>query len=130
GASEDAVAMRGEQCLVRRREPLAEPSAPTGPSRPASSSFGRLEGLQLEPLRRREPGAGEVEIEVSYSGLNFRDVLVALDLYPDRSEVFGDECVGTVIGCGPGVTDVAPGDRVMALAPGSFATHVTTASDL
>jgi NADPH:quinone reductase-like Zn-dependent oxidoreductase len=62
--------------------------------------------------------------------LNFRDVLVALDLYPERVDVFGQECSGVVARVGPGVEHLAAGDRVLAFAVGSLATHVTVAAAL
>ena len=64
---------------------------------------------------------GEVEIEVRAAGLNFRDVLKGLDQYPlnaTEPRTFGDECAGIVRRVAPGVTSVAPGDAVVAVAPG------------
>ncbi len=127
---EDLVAMRAGERLVGRLLPVGSALQPGGASRLASSSYGVLEGLHVEPMERRAPGAGEVEIEVAVSGLNFRDVLVALDLYPEPSTVFGDECSGVVVRVGEGVDHVGVGQRVVAMAPGSFATHVTTLADL
>ena len=43
---------------------------------------GTLDNLVLEPLERRPPGPGEIEIRVEAAGLNFRDVLVALGRFP------------------------------------------------
>ncbi|MBK9755982.1 MAG: SDR family NAD(P)-dependent oxidoreductase [Nannocystis sp.] len=78
-------------------------------------------GLRLEPIAAREPGPGEVAIAVEFAGLNFRDVLGALGRYPGAVGPLGGECCGRVIAVGAGVTELAPGDRVMALAPASFA---------
>ncbi len=128
----DVVALRDGRRLVPRLVP-AEPAAASavqGPTRLASSSYGVLDGLHDQPFERVAPGPGEIEIEVEVTGLNFRDVLVALDLYPQRSDVFGDECVGTIVRVGTGVTSVEVGDAVVALAPGAFASHVVTAADL
>lgn len=129
---EELVAVRAGDRVVARLVTVdtAAPSAGDGPSRLASSTYGVLDGLHAEPLTRRPPGPGEVEIEVAVTGLNFRDVLVALDLYPERSTVFGDECTGVVVRVGADVDSVRVGDRVLAMAQGSFATHVTTLADL
>ncbi|MCG3153920.1 MAG: Phthiocerol/phenolphthiocerol synthesis polyketide synthase type I PpsC [bacterium] len=87
---------------------------------------GILENLQLVPLTRRPPQRGEVEIRVLATGLNFRDVLNALGMYPGDPGPLGNECVGRIVALGEGVTGLAVGEEVMALAADTFATHVTT----
>jgi len=130
--SVEVAALRDGRRLVPRLVPAASaaPSVLQGPTRLASSSYGVLDGLHDQPAERVAPGPGEVEVEVEVTGLNFRDVLVALDMYPQRSEVFGDECVGTIVRVGTGVESVQVGDTVVALAPGAFASHVVTDADL
>jgi NADPH:quinone reductase-like Zn-dependent oxidoreductase/acyl carrier protein len=126
-----AVAVRDGVHLVATLAPCrAGPvPAPEG-SRLATSSPGLLDALHVAPAPRRAPGPGEVEIEVAYSGLNFRDVLIALDEYPERVETFGNECSGTVVRVGDGVTALQLGDRVVAMGVGAFASHLTTLADL
>ena len=71
-------------------------------------------------------GPGEVLIKVKAAGMNFRDVLKALALYPAETpdaRIFGDEVAGEVIAVGAGVEHVAPGDRVFGLAIFGLATH-------
>jgi len=91
---------------------------------------GVLDDLVWRPAARRGPGAGEVEVQVEAIGLNFRDVMVALGLYPGETGAFGGECAGRIIAVGAGVQGFAPGDPVMVAAPGSFATHVTAPAHL
>ncbi len=98
--------------------------------RASSTEYGVLDSLYLAPLDRTAPVFGEVEIAVRVTGLNFRDVLVALDLYPERSATFGDECSGIVVRVGDGVEGLHVGDRVLAMGRGAFATHLTTSADL
>ncbi len=81
---------------------------------------------------RREPGPGEVEIEVVASGLNFRDVMLATGLLDDdvlddglAGAVFGFECAGRVVRLGSGVTHLQLGDAVMGFGRESFATYST-----
>jgi polyketide synthase 12/myxalamid-type polyketide synthase MxaB len=81
-------------------------------------------------MERRAPGHGEVEIEVRAIGLNFKDVLSALSLYPGDPGPLGSECAGVVTAVGGGVEGLATGMPVVAIAAGSFATHVTTPADL
>ena len=53
------------------------------------------------------------------AGLNFRDVLIALGMYPGEA-VIGSEGAGVILDLGPGVEDLAVGDRVMGLLVGGF----------
>ncbi|MEP7243283.1 MAG: SDR family NAD(P)-dependent oxidoreductase [Gammaproteobacteria bacterium] len=103
---------------------------PAGASRLATSARGVLDNLFLEPFERRVPGQGEVEIRVRATGLNFRDVLAALDMYPGDQGPLGSECAGVISVVGPGVHDLRAGDEVIAIAPGAFATHVITRAAL
>ena len=86
---------------------------------------GTLDGLTWHPRQRRAPDAGEVEIEVRNAGLNFKDVLLALDMVPAAGPVLGGECVGEVVRMGAGVTTLSLGEAVLAMAPGSLARYVT-----
>jgi NADPH:quinone reductase-like Zn-dependent oxidoreductase/acyl carrier protein len=77
-------------------------------------------------------GPRDVEIEVEAAALNFRDVLKALGMYPSEPGApfwLGDECSGVVRRVGREVTEFVPGDRVIAIGPGSFGSRVTVLSD-
>ncbi len=87
---------------------------------------GTLDGLAWRPMSRTAPGPGQVEIEVRAAGLNFRDVMNVLGLYPGEAGLPGGECAGVVAAVGKGVAHVAIGDEVMAVAPGSFGSFATT----
>ncbi|MGW7080154.1 SDR family NAD(P)-dependent oxidoreductase, partial [Streptomyces sp. NPDC054866] len=86
-----------------------------------TSEPGTIESLRLVPCEEMaEPLApGTVRVAVRAAGLNFRDVLMALGMYPGE-QVMGSEGAGVVTEVGPGVTGLAPGDRVMGLLPHSF----------
>jgi acyl transferase domain-containing protein/NAD(P)-dependent dehydrogenase (short-subunit alcohol dehydrogenase family)/acyl carrier protein len=130
---EDRVALRGHTRyvarLVRGGGRIESAALPTE-LRLERSDGGTLEDLALRPMARRQPGAGEVEIQVRASGLNFRDVLGTLGLYPGDPGPPGAECAGVVAALGPDVDDLHIGDAVVAVAPGSFATYVTTRASL
>ncbi|RIL12529.1 polyketide synthase [bacterium] len=135
GGDEDRLALRGGATFVTRLARLAArpPAAAIGPSTPPRGPYrlvtatpGVIESLRWQPAERRPPGPGEVEIRVQATGLNFRDVLNALGAYPGDAGPLGGECVGTVAALGPGVDDLAIGEAVLAVAPGAFASHVTT----
>ncbi|WP_101897483.1 type I polyketide synthase [Embleya scabrispora] len=72
----------------------------------------------LEPL-----GSGQLRIAVRAAGLNFRDVLIALGMYPEAGASMGGEGSGLVTEVGPGVTDFAVGDRVFGMFPEAFGSH-------
>jgi len=73
-----------------------------------------LEFVQLpEPAA---PGAGQVLIGVEFSPIDLSDLLVASGAYPFRPtlpSVIGNEGVGRILAVGPGVDNVAVGDRVL-----------------
>ncbi|WP_421111621.1 polyketide synthase dehydratase domain-containing protein, partial [Streptomyces sp. NEAU-S77] len=83
---------------------------------------GTLEGLAFVPCPElAEPlAAGQVRIQVRAAGLNFRDVLNALGMYPGDAGPLGGEAAGVVTEVGPGVDDLCVGDRVMGIVPASF----------
>jgi NADPH:quinone reductase-like Zn-dependent oxidoreductase/acyl carrier protein len=129
-------AVDGEREIARRagERYVARLKRPGGMSVPEAENYalsikgkGALDDLALVPAPRRHPERGEVEIEVGIAGLNFRDVLNALGMYPGEAGALGGECSGIVTAVGDGVSEVVVGDRVMALAPGgSFARYVVT----
>lgn len=95
-----------------------------------STKPGMLSALRFKPVGRKEPASGQVEIEVVASGLNFRDVLMALGLYPGDPIPLGSECSGIVTATGKGVTRFQAGDAVLGIAPHTFGKYVITSEDL
>ncbi|MDP9291520.1 MAG: SDR family NAD(P)-dependent oxidoreductase, partial [Verrucomicrobiota bacterium] len=135
---EREIALRGEARYVRRLD-RGRPSReqwldPILPLRLESRERGRLDMLRFAPFELPQCGPGQVLIEVKAAGMNFRDVLKALALYPGDApdaRIFGDEVGGIVKALGAGVTHIAPGDRVFGLAVFGIATHaVARASDV
>jgi acyl transferase domain-containing protein/NADPH:quinone reductase-like Zn-dependent oxidoreductase/NADP-dependent 3-hydroxy acid dehydrogenase YdfG/acyl carrier protein len=84
---------------------------PAGEWRLAAGDAGTLEDLVVQPCARVELAAGQVRVAVAAAGVNFRDVLVALGMYPGAAEL-GAEGAGVVTEVGPGVTGLAVGDAV------------------
>lgn len=131
-AQEDQVAFRHHQRYVARLTRTAQSGGGTQLEIPENQPFsltisqrGTLENLSLEPTLRRSPRGGEVEIRVRSTGLNFRDLLNALDLYPGDPGSLGGECAGEIVAIGTGVSGLAVGDAVVAIAPASFSQYVT-----
>src|SRR6201997_1835492 len=127
---EREVAFRGEaryvQRIVRGRSAHQEQLDSSVPLRLESRERGHLDRLGFKPFILPECEPGQVLIEVKAAGLNFRDVLKALALYPSEApdaRLFGDEVAGIVKAVGSGVDHVAPGDRVFGLAVFGLATQ-------
>ncbi|MBE9060857.1 type I polyketide synthase [cf. Phormidesmis sp. LEGE 11477] len=105
-------------------------TVPNEPFKLALSTKGSPDNLQLVPCQRRQPEAGEIEIRVLAAGLNFIDVLDALALLPFERDWLGVECAGVVVAVGVSIEHFAVGDRVLALAAGSFSQYVTVPAEL
>ncbi|MGW4741984.1 type I polyketide synthase, partial [Nocardia xishanensis] len=69
--------------------------------------------------------AGQVRVALRAAGMNFRDVLVTLGMYPIENTPVGGEGAGVVVEVGSGVTRFKKGDRVMGLFAGVGSTVVT-----
>ncbi|NJN46920.1 MAG: alcohol dehydrogenase catalytic domain-containing protein [Candidatus Competibacteraceae bacterium] len=86
------------------------------------------DNLALQELPSPSPEKDQVAIAVHACGINFADTLIAQGKYQTKPEPPfspGMEVAGDVLACGPEVTAVKPGDRVMAvLSYGGFAEEV------
>jgi mycoketide-CoA synthase len=105
-----------------------------GPWRLGMSSRGTFENLRLEPIPDAHAPLppGHVRVALSAVAANFRDVMIALGLYPDPDAVMGVEASGVVLEIGsqtgPATASArfAVGDRVMGLFPDGTGTIATT----
>ncbi|HEU5470758.1 MAG TPA: SDR family NAD(P)-dependent oxidoreductase [Actinophytocola sp.] len=120
---EPQVAIRaGSLAVARIGRADTELSAPaSGNWRLAVTEPGTLANLTLAPVSDVDDplAEGQVRVAVRAAGLNFRDVLSALGMYPGEV-VIGGEGAGVVVATGPGVTGLEPGDRVLGLFAGAF----------
>ena len=83
-----------------------------------SKASGGPDTLSLEELPDPVPGKGQVLVAVRACAINYPDVLIIEDRYqfkPPRPFAPGGEIAGVVEAVGEGVTDWAPGDRVIAV---------------
>ncbi|MBW4537315.1 MAG: SDR family NAD(P)-dependent oxidoreductase [Pleurocapsa minor HA4230-MV1] len=135
----EQVAYRDNQRYVSRlvrivgaigQSPIGKSSINKGNFQLNINNPGNLDSLQWKSINRQQPQADEIEIEVKATGLNFRDVMVALDLYPDQTKFLGIECAGIIISVGSKVTNFKPGDEVMAIAENSFSQYLVVNSQL
>ncbi|MBV9688755.1 MAG: SDR family NAD(P)-dependent oxidoreductase [Ktedonobacteraceae bacterium] len=141
--TEPEVLLRGQTKLVNRivGSPATRFGQYTAPMVGHQSSLrlemtapGVLENLFWREIARREPQPGEIEIAVAVTGLNFKDVMLALGLISgealDRGYsqgfMLGAECAGRVVALGEGVIDFQLGDEVLARGCHCFSPFVTT----
>ena len=81
-------------------------------------THGGPEVLSVEDLEVGAPGPGEALLRQTAIGVNFIDIYHRTGLYPlPQPFTPGLEAAGVVLAVGPGVTDVAPGDRVAYASP-------------
>ncbi|MEC3981058.1 SDR family NAD(P)-dependent oxidoreductase [Amycolatopsis sp. H20-H5] len=92
------------------------------PWRLDSPRRGSLDELTLSPFpAAAAPLSGrEVRLRVTAAGVNFRDVLNALGMYPGEAGPLGAEAAGVVVETGPEVRVLRQGDRVMGMIDGAF----------
>lgn len=132
-SAEDRLALRRGRWYAARltRIPPRVPMAlPDGDYCLEQSRQGDLDGLTFVSRTVEAPGEDEVTIRVHATGLNFRDVLNALGMYPGDAGPLGSEVVGTIEAVGSNVTDLRAGDVVMAITPRGFCSRVNAAAAL
>jgi len=109
----------------------SQPKAPPPPTDPTSfdnfvcvpGTPGNFGSLTFREAERVSPGPGQVQIEARAVALNFRDLMIAVGMYPPSPgvpTVMGSDYAGVVTEIGEGVTRFNPGDRVMALSAGAL----------
>ena len=125
-SNEPQLALRGGVICTPRLERAGSAGAlaiPVGVTdwRMDVGGGGSFADLSLVPYpEATEPlGHGQVRVAVRASGLNFRDVMVTLGVVP-QGDGGGAESAGVVLEVGPGVDDLAVGDRVMGLLDGKL----------
>ncbi|MBU3749889.1 MAG: SDR family NAD(P)-dependent oxidoreductase, partial [Mycobacterium sp.] len=96
----------------------------------APTERGAIDNLRLSEAEVARPAANEVQIRVEAAGLNFRDILNVLGLYPgDPGPIGGDLC-GLVTELGSEVTGFHIGQRVFGSMQGAFASRLNVPMQL
>ncbi|HEX5289067.1 MAG TPA: acyltransferase domain-containing protein, partial [Streptosporangiaceae bacterium] len=137
-SGEPQVALRGGAGFVPRLGPAGagralDPPSGGSPWRLDYAGKGALDKITLAPWPEaaRPLAPGQIRVRLAAAGLNFRDVLLALEMIPAGTDPDAagsrqpGEGAGTVLEVGPGVTAVSPGDRVMGLFSGVGPVTVT-----
>jgi polyketide synthase 12 len=98
------------------------------PWRLGMSSAGTFEDLRLEPISDADAPLAPRQVRVATRAVaaNFRDVMIALGLYPDEDAAMGVEASGVVVETASGDSCFAVGDRVTGLFPEGTGTIAVT----
>ncbi len=129
-SEEHFYSLQGNRCYVPRFLKMAEAKLKQHElTRPMDDQFclqsaqkGLLENLILAPLKLKENLAPhDIEVEMRAVGLNFRDVLDALGLYPGEAGPLGGDGAGIITRVGKAVSHLKIGDEILGMISGSLA---------
>ncbi|WP_319454754.1 MULTISPECIES: SDR family NAD(P)-dependent oxidoreductase [unclassified Mycobacterium] len=125
---EPELALRQGKLLVPRVLPWARSGYLAVPRTSdyvlAPTQRGAIDNLRVTELEPAPPTAGQVQVRVEAAGVNFRDVLNVLGLYPGDPGPVGGDFAGAVTAMGPDVTEFELGQRVFGVWPGAMASRV------
>jgi NADPH:quinone reductase-like Zn-dependent oxidoreductase len=91
-------------------------------------NVGVFDSLTCHVCPRIDPGPGEIEVEVHVGGMNFRDLMISLDLYPTSPgeiPALGADFAGKVVRVGKGVDEFKVGEEVVGMGRHCFSAYVT-----
>lgn len=138
---EDEVILRGTARYINRLTPVSPENVGISKqkiTREVTDAYRLeiatpgLDNLRLRATQRQQPASGELEIQVIATGLNFEDLAKTKHFSTQANEQnlfasgLGLECAGIVTSVGEGVAGFEIGDEVIAFAPNSFGSYVTT----
>ncbi len=89
----------------------------------APTERGTIDNLRLTEADVPPPDGGYVQVQVEAAGLNFRDVLNVLGLYPGDPGPIGGDFAGVVTQLGSEVTTLEVGQRVYGFMQGAFSSR-------
>ncbi|MDR3662935.1 MAG: type I polyketide synthase, partial [Mycobacterium sp.] len=124
---EPELAVRQGKLLASRLLPWARSGHLTVPHSAdyvlAPTERGAIDNLRLAEKDVLAPEAGYVQVQVEAAGLNFRDVLNVLGLYPGDPGPIGGDFAGVVTALGADVTGIEVGQRVYGFMQGAFSSR-------
>ena len=144
---ESEIALRGDDRYVRQLVPVESGFRRTSRQFRRTGSRRRLPGrceragmldqIVFRRLPPNDPGEDEVEIAVRAAGLNFKDIMNAMGVLPEKAvaggltgQRLGLEVAGRVLRKGSLVQHVQVGDEVVARVAEGFCGRVTDARAL
>ncbi|MCV7153401.1 type I polyketide synthase [Mycolicibacterium pyrenivorans] len=131
---EPEIALRQGKLLASRLLPWARSGHLTVPRGGdyvlAPTERGAIDNLRLTEVDVPPPGEGYVQVRVEAAGLNFRDVLNVLGLYPGDPGPIGGDFAGVVTQLGDGATELEAGQRVYGFMQGAFSSRFNVPAQL
>lgn len=131
---EGEVAYRSHKRYVNRLRQITLDDLPSKRQNAVHEPFqleiekpGQISNLTLNLTKRSMPGPNEVEVQVKAGGINFRDVMKVLGLYPEElpdGMWIGDDFSGTVVEVGENIQDLHVGDEVIGLCTFAFKSYL------
>ena len=103
---------------------IAKPLSLSKPAQLIIRQVGAFDSLVFNQTvaRSDELDADAVEVDIKAVGLNSKDVAIFSGKEPRNNTTCSSECAGVVTNVGINVANFKPGDRVVVMAPGHFAT--------
>ncbi|MEO3758976.1 type I polyketide synthase [Mycobacterium sp. B14F4] len=131
---EPELALRQGKLLASRLLPWARSGHLTVPRGGdyvlAPTERGAIDNLRLTEADVPAPDEGYVQVRVEAAGLNFRDVLNVLGLYPGDPGPIGGDFAGVVTQLGGGVSGLEVGQRVYGFMQGAFSSRFNVPAQL
>ncbi|CAJ1437568.1 unnamed protein product, partial [Effrenium voratum] len=129
---EEEVALReSEQRAARLARSAVKFSGAVRLNMPARGSLTGLRCVpQADSAVRSAPAPGMAQLRIRAVGLNFRDVLNVMGLYPGDPGPPGADCGATVIGLGDNVAHLQLAEDVFGESPGCLSTYNTSSAAL
>jgi len=131
---EPEIAVRQGKLLASRLLPWARSGHLTVPRGGdyvlAPTERGAIDNLRLTEAEVPPPDGGYVQVRVEAAGLNFRDVLNVLGLYPGDPGPIGGDFAGVVTQLGDGISGLEVGQRVYGFMQGAFASRFNVPAQL
>ncbi|MEP5152676.1 type I polyketide synthase [Planktotalea sp.] len=124
GDAETQIAYRNGTRYGARLSRVAHEVAKTEAYQVLAPSSGLLADLKPETFEIPTPGPTDVLVETHASSLDFRDVLMALGMYPGAVAPLGGECAGKIVAVGDEVANFNIGDNVVCVSHGALSSHV------
>ena len=131
---EPELALRQGKLLASRLLPWARSGHLTVPRSTdyvlAPTERGAIDNLRLTEADVPAPAEGYVQVRVEAAGLNFRDVLNVLGLYPGDPGPIGGDFAGVVTQLGGDVSGFEVGQRVYGFMQGAFSSRFNVPAQL
>lgn len=131
---EPELALRQGKLLASRLLPWSRSGHLTVPRSSdyvlAPTERGAIDNLRLVQADVPAPAEGFVQVRVEAAGLNFRDVLNVLGLYPGDPGPIGGDFAGVITQLGDGVAGLQVGQRVYGFMQGAFAIRFNVPAQL